>query len=108
VAALFEAGWRETVAVFVVLFEDTYETALGDGEFHYFRDVFLTREDAQRYVDRNASESERLHLRSMTLGLDHATFTFPEFTPQLFDRYEAEGVLAALEARLQGKGRRRS
>lgn len=30
--------------------EDPYETALGDGEFHYFRDVFLSREDAQRYT----------------------------------------------------------
>ena len=105
VAALFEAGTREAVTVFVVLFEDTYETVLGDGEFHYLRKVFLTREDAQRYVDQTATESERLHLRSMTLGLDHATFVFPEFDPQLFDHYEAEEVLRALEASVRGKER---
>lgn len=103
VAGFFEAGKREMVTVFVVLYEDTYETALGDGEFHYFRDVFLTREDAQRYMDQNRKEWERLHLRPMAVQLDHAAFVVPDFNPQLFDHYKVEEVLAALEARLRGQ-----
>lgn len=105
VAAFFAAGKRESVTVFVVLFEDTYETVFGDGEFHYFRKAFLTREDAQRDMDQDPKEWERLHLRSMMVTLDHATFGFPDFNPQLFDHYEAQEVLAALEASLWGEER---
>lgn len=90
------------VTLFVVLYEDTYETALGDGEFHYFKDVFVTREDAQRLLDQKPGEWERLHLRLMTIKLDHGSFAFPDFDARLFDRYEAEQVLAAWEARLRG------
>ena len=101
VARFLEDGRREPVTVFIVLFEDIYETTLGDGEFHYFRDVFLTREEAQRYQDQNRQEWERLHLRQMVIKLEHAAFVIPEFNPQLFDHYKVEEVLTALEARLR-------
>jgi hypothetical protein len=91
-----------TVTLFVVLCEDGYETAFGDGEFHYFKDVSVVREDAERLMDRKPDEWERLHLRSMTVRLDHGSFAFPDFDARLFDRYKAEQVLAAWEARLRG------
>ena len=100
IAALFAAGRPGGVTAFVVLFEDPYETSLGDGEFHYFRDAFLTREDAERYVQQTQSDTERFHLRSMTIALDGNTFAFPDFDPKLFDRYSVEEVLLVLEARL--------
>ena len=88
--------------MFVVLDEDIYETAFGDGEFHYFRDVFLTRHDAQRYMDQNQSEWHRFHLKTMAIKLEHKVFVFPDFQPMLFDHYDVKKVLTALEARLRG------
>ena len=102
VACFASSARQATVNLFVVLHEDGYETSFGDGEFHYFRDVFLVREDAQRLMDQKHGEWERLHLRSMTLRLAEGTFAFPEFDLRLFDRYKPEEVLAALEARLRG------
>jgi hypothetical protein len=103
VAKLLKARDQETVTVFVVLDEDIYETAFGDGEFHYFRDVFLTRDDAQRYMDQNQSEWHRFHLRTMAIQLEHKVLVFPDFQPELFDHYEVKKVLTALEARLRGR-----
>jgi hypothetical protein len=85
----------------VVLSEDIYETNLGDGEFHYFQDVFLTREDAQSYVDRAPAEGERFHLRTMSIRLDSGALSSPDFKIELFDHYTVEEVLKALEARLR-------
>jgi hypothetical protein len=93
---------RGEVTVFVVLFEDPYETALGDGEFHFFRDVFLNRADAQRYIDQNKSTGEQFHLRTMSIMLDSGTLGFPDFRVELFDRYTVEEVLKTLEAHLRG------
>ena len=92
----------ETVMVVVVLHEDSYETMLGDGEFHYFGDVFLNREEAQDYMDQNRGEWDRFHVRTMSIQLDHGVFVFPDFRPERYDRYQAEEVLKALETRLRG------
>jgi hypothetical protein len=92
----------ETVMVFVVLHEDTYETMLGDGEFHYLGGVFLTREEAQDYMGQNRGEWNRFHLRTMSIKLAHDAFLFPDFRPERYDRYKAEEVLIELEVRLRG------
>jgi len=102
VKGLLKSRSEERVTVFVVLFEDPYESALGDGEFHYFRGVFLTKADAQHYMDQNRSKGEQFHLRTMSIKLDREVFVFPDFNPELFDRYKAEEVLTALEAGLRG------
>jgi len=75
---------------------------LGDGEFHYFGDVFLSREEAQDYMDQNRGEWDRFHVRTMSIQLDRGVFVFPDFRPERYDRYKAEEVLEALEARLRG------
>jgi hypothetical protein len=93
----------ETVTVIVVLHEDLYETYLGDGEFHYFQDVFLTREDAQRATGLYPDKEERFHLRTMTIKLDSGALDFPDFRVELFDHYTVEQVLQRLEARLQAE-----
>jgi hypothetical protein len=91
------------VTVFVVLLEDTYETAFGDGEFHYFRDVFVTEGAAVRYAETHAEEWLRFHVRPVAIGVEGGTIRFPHWRPQLFDRYELEEVLTALETRLRGR-----
>ena len=102
-AKFLKARDHETVTVFVVLDEDIYETAFGDGEFHYFREVFHSREKAQRYMEQNQSEWHQFHLRTMAIKLEHRVFVFPDFQPELFDHYKVKEVLTALEARLRGR-----
>jgi hypothetical protein len=98
----FLRGQRKgRVTVSVLLHEDRYETALGDGEFHYFQGVFLSGEEAQSYMDQNRGEWDVLHVRTMSIQLEHGKFTFPDFSPERYDRYRAEEVLEALEACLQ-------
>lgn len=109
VTGLLKSRSEERVTVFVVLFEDPYETALGDGEFHYFRGVFLVKADAQHYMIENRSKGEQFHLkgeqfhlRTMSIKLDQEVFVFPDFNPELFDHYKVEEVLTALESLLGG------
>ena len=101
VAGFIASASEATLTLFVVLHEDAYETSFGDGEFHYFRDVFIVREDVERLLDQKPGEWERLHLRSLTVRIDQGAFAFPEFDCRLFDRYKPEEVLAALEGRLR-------
>jgi hypothetical protein len=92
---------ENTAAVFVVLSEDRYETLLGDGEFHHFKHVFLTQEEAQRFMDQNRSEGESFHLRAMTIKLDYEVLAFPDFEQKLFDEHKVEEVVKALESLLR-------
>jgi hypothetical protein len=91
---------RKEAKVYVVLEEDRYETVFGDGEFHDFDRVFLTREEAERYMDQNRGEWKTFHLREMTVKLDHEMLAFPEFTHELFDKHSIEKVVNALESLL--------
>ena len=91
------------IRIFIILYEDRYESLLGDGEFHYFQEVFLTQEEAQTYQRKHETEWQKPHLRSMEIRLQHAELVFPDFNPQLFDRYRIEEVLKALDTRLKGQ-----
>ena len=102
VTKLLNGEEDEAVVVFVILHEDSYETMLGDGEFHYLGGVFLNREEAQDCMDQNRGEWSRLHLRTMSVKLDHDVFIFPDFRPERYDRYKVKEVLEALEAHLGG------
>jgi hypothetical protein len=102
VARLFKERNASAVTLFVVLVEDVYETAFGDGEFHYFDDVHLFEEDATRDMESKKQEWQRFHLRPVTIALEGETIGFPDWRPMLFDRYEPAKVLSALETRLRG------
>lgn len=109
VAKLLRDRENGTVTVFVVLCEDGYETSFGDGEFHYFENAFLDKDDAQRYMDRCPSEWDqaqrqwyRLHLRTVTITLDHEALAFPGFKLEPYDQYTPVQVLQSLEKDLSG------
>ncbi len=91
----------KSAKVFIVLEEDRYETMLGDGEFHDFDRVFLAKEEAERYMDRNRDEWKSFHLREMTMKLDDEVLAFPDFAHKLFDKHSVKEVVEALESFLQ-------
>jgi hypothetical protein len=101
VARLFKIRPGVVVSVFVVLFEDQYESAFGDGVFHYFQDVFLTREEAETFIERNAKEWTQYHLRTISISITNEVFDFPDWKLERYDRYDVMEVLKVIEARLR-------
>jgi len=63
---------RGTAAIHVVLYEDTYESGQGDGEFHYPEAVFFDLESAKKYKG-DDSGCYRYHIRPGVIWLDRET-----------------------------------
>lgn len=82
--------------VYVVLDEDTYETAFGDGEFHYFAGAFLDEQAARRLMAQ-AGRGRRRHLRRMTLEAGPEGLTMPDFRLEPFDHVSVGQILDSLE-----------
>ena len=98
---IIEAQEHREITVFVVLTEDTYETFLGDGKFHYIEEVFLSKESANRHIKHKQKEGVSFHLRTITIRLDGEAFSFPFFEAYEYDRHKAEDVLRSLESSLK-------
>lgn len=50
-----------------MLYEDVYETALGDGYYAYLADAFFSREEAERFAA--TPSAYRFHVRLVQLSL---------------------------------------
>jgi hypothetical protein len=83
---------------FAVLGEDTYETSLGDGEFHYFEYLGRTERDAQEYIAAAAAAPDtgysRYHVRYLHLILDGDSIRY-DLQVELFDRCNVPKILEA-------------
>lgn len=90
----------EKQTVFAILTEDTYETRVGDGEFHYLAAVALHESEADRRVAELSGESTRTHLRSVTIALAGATLIVDDPGREPHDAYTPEQILKAMEARI--------
>jgi hypothetical protein len=58
------------LSVWAVLYEDVYETTLGDGYYAYLADAFFTREESERFAAH--SSAYRFHVRPVRLTFDGA------------------------------------
>jgi hypothetical protein len=97
VTAFLKAQPGRVVESFVVLYEDVYESHLGDGKFLYFHKAFLEKTEAQAYVDQSGSN---YYLRTVGLGLDGESKLSVKLQVELWDDYDAVGVVTALEKEL--------
>ncbi len=95
---IIEAKENKQITVFAVLTEDTYDTFLGDGEFHYLKEVFLCKASANRHIKNKHKEGVKFHLRTITIRLDGEAFSFPSFEAYEYDHHKAEDVLKSLES----------
>jgi len=86
-----------SMTVFAVLHEDVYETALGDGEFHFLEDVFLEKKEAERHMSQKQDKWNRFHLRTITVRLDGGSITFPSYEAYDYDHHKGLEVLNRLE-----------
>lgn len=86
--------------VYVVLDEDTYETAVGDGEFHYLKGAFLSEEKAKALATRLEVPYKKAHLRVMSVQRQGDQVFMPVFAPQTYDQCTVTGILGKLEESL--------
>jgi len=101
--------------VYVVLYEDRYETTFGDGEFHYFEAAFLDRPAAEAFVAAQLDAAARsgnkpdertgiaYHLREVHLLLSDDVVTLATAAADLSpcDHFTHEQVCDDLAARLE-------
>lgn len=80
-----------TAALHLVLFEDTYESSLGDGEFHYPEIVFFDLESARNYSPEK-SEWYKYHIRPGVVWLDGESIGC-KVPGRLFDHFSIRDVL---------------
>lgn len=88
-----------SLAIYVVLEEDTYESLQGDGEFHYAEAVFLDLPSAKEFRPNN-SGWYRYHVRPGLVWLNGEEFGY-EVPSRIFDRIYREKVLELLSEQIK-------
>lgn len=100
VAAFLKAQPGQGVEVFVVLYEDRYESMFGDGKFLDFHKVFLLKTEANKHI---RESGDGYSLREVALGLDAETKISAKLQVELWDTHNAEQVVKALEVELSAR-----
>lgn len=92
-----------SMAIYVVLVEDTYESLNGDGEFHYVEAAFLDLPSAKRFRP-DGSEFYRYHARPGLIWLDGEEIGY-EVPRRIFDHIYRDQVLKLVSQRIESKVR---
>ncbi len=89
--------------VYVVLFEDLYESALGDGIFRYFEAAYTDEAAARRHIEAGAGEAFRArHLREvfLTISVDDVVLDTEGCELSPFDNFRRQQICDDLAGRL--------
>lgn len=95
---------REGLGISPILKEDLYETRSGDGAFHYYDRLFLTRRDAEAYAQKNMDKHTAYHVLSLSIGLEDDRILSNFFMPVWPQHFSMERILQDLETHYS-KGR---
>jgi hypothetical protein len=98
---LHRCSGRGTAAFHLVLFEDRYESACGDGEFHYPEIVFFDLKDAENY-EGDKSGCYKYHIRPGVIWLDQDVIRY-EVPGRIFDHFSGEEVLRLISEAIKQK-----
>ena len=88
---LMECDCDGTMAVFLVLMEDKYESSYGDGVFHYPETIFFDLERAREFQQDNDGDY-RYHIRPGLIWLDGDNIC-AEVPGRTFDHFSIDDVL---------------
>jgi hypothetical protein len=96
--------------VHFLLYEDRYESALGDGKFHYPEAAFLERTEMDAYIAQCRAKDAAIptsvgydhHPREVKVRLTNGLLDCPGLKRQMFDHFDGRDVLVALERLLSG------
>jgi hypothetical protein len=95
---------KRRLIVYVILYEDQYETSSGDGKFLYFagaftnRDTFLSRKNE---LDASAGHWYVYHAREFTLEWDEDFYFSNDFEVRTFEHFTFEDTLTSLERKIE-------
>lgn len=98
---LHSCSGRGTAAFHLVLCEDRYESACGDGEFHYPEIVFFDLKDAENY-EGDKSGAYKYHIRPGVIWLDQDVIGY-EVPVRMFDHFSGENVLRLVSEAIEQK-----
>ncbi len=91
----------ERLPVCVVLYEDSYESALGDGIFRYFESAHLDDEAAKAHIDQYYASKKwsELYLRKvyLTLSVGSLALVTEDSNLSPFDHFTKEQIVSDLE-----------
>lgn len=90
-----------TAAIHLVLYEDTYESLHGDGEYHYPEIVFFNLEGAKTY-EGDKSGWYKYHIRPGVIWLDQDTIGY-EVPCRRFDQFSGKDVLRLVTKAIERK-----
>jgi hypothetical protein len=91
----------QSMQVYVVLREDKYETACGDGCYRYFDSVFLQPRHAKDRINSiEVGGDYSGSLRQLNIRRDGQVITIPDHAPKLFEHYALQDVLRILSERI--------
>ncbi len=95
------AAPERRLPVYVVLHEDTYESAFGDGVFRYFDSAHLDEEAAKAHIDRYYASKEwsELYIRKVYLAVSGWTLALGTEDSNLspFDHFTKRQIVGDLE-----------
>ena len=90
--------------MYVVLYEDKYESMFGDGKFHYFGGAFLDQDEfwaQQRDLEARNDQWKAYHYRSFTLEWDEVFCYSNDLKVQSFNHFSFKDTLEYLDRKLQ-------
>ena len=90
---------EKALSVYLVLYEDKYESVAGDGEFHYPQEIFFDRVSAELFM-RNGNQAYKYHLRKILIRLRDGVLDCPEMELMTFDRFSDKDVLSMVNKQI--------
>ncbi len=86
-----------SVVVYVVLHEDSYESFFGDGSYFTLAKAFLDEHSANDFIQTHGDTSTYNYcISQFTLKWDDKHYFSDDFSPSTFEHYYIEGTLANL------------
>jgi hypothetical protein len=90
----------QRLPVYIILKEDSYETAYGDGYYGYFEEAFFSEKEAKTYIEQLNNSGYRYHLKTTILWLKEESIK-QEIELSPFEKADIDQVIAALLKRLK-------
>ncbi|WP_194266300.1 hypothetical protein [Dechloromonas sp. H13] len=83
----------QSIVIYLILYEDTYESSFGDGEFHYPDRLYFDRSAAKEFMGSDHQALMKYHLREGTIHLTDGVF-YCQIANKLFDHFSYAEVLS--------------
>jgi hypothetical protein len=93
---------NKTLKFWVILYEDIYETAMGDGKFIYFHDeIFFAKDQVYNFLVEKITEVwRRFYKKMVVLKIVNENLVVMEGNPEMFEHYKLEEIFIRINSML--------